>query len=453
MADIFRKKALEKLSSPEQLDKMIVINSPMSRLALIGGAFIIIAVLIWGIFGRIPITKEGSGILLQDGELTSVYSKTQGVVVKSYVSSGDEVKKGDVLFEVSSEELAQRVADLEDRINKVDAVTFGSSNDIVTSDNQPLMDIKNQEPNLSLEANAYKAQLDELNKQYKSKKKMVAELEAVMDSTKAAYEADSINQAKASAAQLAYSEYSTANAELNSIAAQVSSAKVQAESGSDASSVQKATLRKQFDSAKAAIMDGLNRELETYYKLEKGQQIKASADGTVFSTMVSNGSEVGVDMEVARINERGGEVGYTAVYYMQLSNGKNIKEGMKVNIYPSTCPKEEYGHMSGTVVKVADFVTSYSDLQSRVGDMMLTETFAGNGPVVEVVCEIEKDETTASGFAWTSEKGETVELKGGTLLGGSVVIEEARPISMLIPKIKEKLNTQIEPEADKENSK
>ena len=58
MADIFRRKSLDRLSSPEQLDKMIVINSPMTWLALAGGAIIIAIVVIWGILGRVPIPKK-----------------------------------------------------------------------------------------------------------------------------------------------------------------------------------------------------------------------------------------------------------------------------------------------------------------------------------------------------------------------------------------------------------
>ena len=448
MADIFRKKALEKLSSPEQLDKMIVINSPMTWLALAGGALIIAAALIWGIFGRIPITEEGGGILLQNGELTSVYAGTQGVVTKSHVSSGDVVKAGDVLFEVDSDEISAMAEDLEERIEKVEAVTFDSSGDTVTADNQSLMDIKNQAPSVHLERNAYQAQYEELNRQYIAAKDEVSDLKQKMEEAKAAYEADSMNSQKAAAAELAVSKYETAKASMDSLKSQADLAKSQAESGSNAAEAQSGMLRQQFDSTKAAIIDGLQQELQQCYDLQEGHEIKAETDGTVFSTLVSNGSTVTIDTEVARINETEEDGKLHAVFFMQIGNGKKIKEGMKVNIYPTTLPKEEYGHMTGTVTAVADFVTSYSDLQARVGDLMLTEAFAGSGPVVEVICEIDTDENTASGFAWTSKKGETAELSGGTMLGGGLVIEEVAPISMLIPKLKEKFNAQIEPKSE-----
>ena len=40
MAEIFRKSALEKLSSPEQLDKMIVITSPSFWLSMVGAGIV-----------------------------------------------------------------------------------------------------------------------------------------------------------------------------------------------------------------------------------------------------------------------------------------------------------------------------------------------------------------------------------------------------------------------------
>ena len=96
--------------------------------------------------------------------------------------------------------------------------------------------------------------------------------------------------------------------------------------------------------------------------------------------------------------------------------------------------------MTGSVVKVADYVTSAADLFTRVGDSTLAETFSAEGAVLEVVCEIERDKDTASGYAWSSKKGEGAELQEGTLLGGVVITENVPPITMLIPKLKEKFN-------------
>ena len=64
MAEIFRKSSLEKLSSPEQLDKMIVITPPSFWIALAGAGVIIVAALVWSILGRLPINVEATGIYI-----------------------------------------------------------------------------------------------------------------------------------------------------------------------------------------------------------------------------------------------------------------------------------------------------------------------------------------------------------------------------------------------------
>ncbi|MBP5632354.1 MAG: NHLP bacteriocin system secretion protein, partial [Clostridia bacterium] len=63
MADIFRKSSIEKLSNPEQLDRAITVSSPMSWLALLGVLVVIVAVVIWSIFGKLPTTVSVSGVI------------------------------------------------------------------------------------------------------------------------------------------------------------------------------------------------------------------------------------------------------------------------------------------------------------------------------------------------------------------------------------------------------
>ena len=56
MSGLFRKAALERLSSPEQLDKAIVVSSPVSWLALIGVTVIIVAGILWLVYGDLPVS-------------------------------------------------------------------------------------------------------------------------------------------------------------------------------------------------------------------------------------------------------------------------------------------------------------------------------------------------------------------------------------------------------------
>jgi len=55
MGGLFRKDALERLSSPEQLDKAIIVSNPVSWLVLIGLTIIIAAGILWLIYGGLPV--------------------------------------------------------------------------------------------------------------------------------------------------------------------------------------------------------------------------------------------------------------------------------------------------------------------------------------------------------------------------------------------------------------
>lgn len=51
MAELYRKSSLERISSPDQLDTMLKISSPMSWLALAGATLIVVVTLVWAFIG------------------------------------------------------------------------------------------------------------------------------------------------------------------------------------------------------------------------------------------------------------------------------------------------------------------------------------------------------------------------------------------------------------------
>ncbi|MCL4102160.1 hypothetical protein [Fibrobacter sp. HC4] len=69
---LFRKTALEKISSPEQLDKMIVAISPSSWIAIVGGFVIVFCVALWSFLGTLPQSITAEGVFLDSDESTLV---------------------------------------------------------------------------------------------------------------------------------------------------------------------------------------------------------------------------------------------------------------------------------------------------------------------------------------------------------------------------------------------
>lgn len=72
---IFRKESLERLSSPERLDQLMQVVSPRSWLPLVALGSIVGVAVIWSIYGRIPITVEGRGVLIYPSNVVPLQSK------------------------------------------------------------------------------------------------------------------------------------------------------------------------------------------------------------------------------------------------------------------------------------------------------------------------------------------------------------------------------------------
>src|SRR6516162_3884737 len=71
-SSIFRKAALERLSSPEQLDYLMSITSPIAWVALAAIGTLCFLIVLWGFFGVIPGKVSGKGILIRGGSVFDV---------------------------------------------------------------------------------------------------------------------------------------------------------------------------------------------------------------------------------------------------------------------------------------------------------------------------------------------------------------------------------------------
>lgn len=95
--NIFRESALERLSSPEQLDQLMTITSPRGWLSLAAVAVVLMAAIVWGVFGRVATTTTGQGIIIRAGGSFSVPALDGGQLDEVLVKRGDELKSGQVV--------------------------------------------------------------------------------------------------------------------------------------------------------------------------------------------------------------------------------------------------------------------------------------------------------------------------------------------------------------------
>ena len=101
---IFRKSAMERLTSPEQLEQRITIISRGGFLGLVAILLLVATALVWAIFGTVSTAVSGDGYLTNDLDGVKVISVTQpGLVESILLGAGDTVKKGDAVLRLTQD--------------------------------------------------------------------------------------------------------------------------------------------------------------------------------------------------------------------------------------------------------------------------------------------------------------------------------------------------------------
>ena len=94
---IFRKKSVDKMSSPEQLNDYVKVTNPGVWMALAAIAVLLIGICIWGVFGKLE-TKLTVAAVSRDGQ-TVLYVKEDDI---SSVKENMSVYIGDGTYKVTS---------------------------------------------------------------------------------------------------------------------------------------------------------------------------------------------------------------------------------------------------------------------------------------------------------------------------------------------------------------
>lgn len=97
---IFSQEALNKMRSPEKLDMILPITTPITWMGLIAVAVAIFSVILWSIFGSFTVKAEGMGIIMDSQGVTNITTLFGGKIDQIYIHNGEKIKKGDKIAHI-----------------------------------------------------------------------------------------------------------------------------------------------------------------------------------------------------------------------------------------------------------------------------------------------------------------------------------------------------------------
>lgn len=410
---IFRSVALERLSSPEQIDQLMQVTTARGWLLLVGVGALLATALVWGVLGNVPERIGGRGILIRSGGVLDVEAPGEGRVTDVAVRVGDVVSEGQVVARIARQDLVLRIQQARGEVGELrrrhgEQQRFGQR------------DVQLQ--------GAYRAQRRE-------------QLRASIESGQSTLR--TLNERIASEAELVQQGLITRQAllartqERDGVEERVRQSRselvqLDAEGGQVTNQNQKAVQESQ-----AAVTEAERELARLESELRTTSEVTSPYTGRVLEVMAEQGSMVDRGQPILTVDLTGKAVkGLEAILYIPSVHGKKIKPGMEVQIAPSTVKKEEFGYLLGTVTYVSDFPVTPQGMTRVLKNEQLVSTLSGDDAPYEIHVDLLPDPDNLSTYRWTSAEGPPLRIQSGTLATAGIVVERRRPILMVIPQLR-----------------
>lgn len=427
--EIFRKVALERMSSPEQLDQMITITTPLGWLSLLAISGLLLLAILWGMYGSVPTKVKGQGIILRQGGVTSVQAAAAGKITKLNVGVGDVIQKGQIIARLGQDQLLDQIEKAQLQLKNLE-ISFQEKNKYgeeaasiqLKQINLDKMNLEQHIKNLELQVKAENVLKEQQQKLKEGFEKL--EKEGIISKNKvleAENEIVRIDQ-----------NISTLKLEVEKTKNQLNDLLLSAKDITNTKTFDELTQAQEIEQAKLEI-----RNLQNAFA--KNSQVVSESSGRVLEVSVREGNLVSAGGTLLLIEEvtRGNEL--EAVLYFSSLTGKQIEKGMDAEIAPSIIKREEYGFIKGTVLAVDKYPSTLAMVIQTLQNQALAQMLSADSAPIKVVVDLIPDATTESGYKWSSSKGPSITMTSGTICSAEVIVKDQAPITLVIPILKKYL--------------
>ncbi len=465
---LFRQESLERLSSPESLDRLMEVVNPRAWIPLTTVGFLTATALVWSIFGRIPVTIQGAGVLVYPSTVVPLQSKSAGQLLELKIKEGDTIAKGDVIAKVDRKDLQEKLDLAEAKLAQLKIQNSEASLVQSQREKQDIRSIQEQKQALEerlrivqnltptikdkgLSALQRKRQnlksrrqtLEELRPTYKlrlEKRRVLLERGAISEDVflqaKQEY-LDNISNVDRINGELkdievqeanAYRQYLTNLNEIKNIKAQI-----QEVNSKRANLVQQDL---QNSTVRTKEIQETNRQItQIQQEINNQGQIISQHTGKILELTVNPGQVINAGTRIATMNTDRQQSNLVGITYFPVKDGKKIEPGMEIQITPQTVKRERFGGIVGTVTQVSPFPITTEAAAKKVGSTQIISGLVSQQQpvVIQISANLNPDEQTFSGFEWSSSSGPQLKMSPGTTTSARVKVEERAPITFILP--------------------
>ncbi|HAA30895.1 MAG TPA: NHLP bacteriocin system secretion protein [Cyanobacteria bacterium UBA8553] len=465
---VFRKESLERLSSPERLDQLMQVVSPKSWLPLTSLGALVTVAITWSIYGRIPITVEGRGVLIYPSKVVPFQSKSSGQLLSLNVKVGDVVKKGKVLGTIDQTELRKQLQQQRNKLTELQSQDLAVSSLQMQRTDLDKKAIQQQRQTLQQSLQATQAvtpilrekglvaigrDRQTLQQRLKTFQELVPTFKQRWNSREMIHKEGAISSDQVLQAKQEYlsslTNISEAESQLKQLDVKEADAQRQYLENLSQITKLKADLREldskvasqaqqdlETSTSRKKEIQEVKREIaKLELQISNNSQIISQYSGRVLEVTVNPGQVIDAGTRLGSIDAENPSSKLVGMTYFTVGDGKKIQPGMTVQITPQTIKRERFGGIVGTITTVSAFPITKEAAANVVGNPEVVAGLASDKQegLMQVFADLEHDSTTFTGYKWSSSKGPQLKVSSGTTTTVRVKVEERAPITFVLP--------------------
>jgi HlyD family secretion protein len=426
---LFRPKALERISSPDRLDQLMHVVSAKDWIPIVTLIGLFGVGVAWSVWGSVPTLVNGRGVLLRPSRIVQIQTLGGGRLESFHARIGDTVREGDLLGRVDQPELREKIHE-----NREFVVTLRAQDGIkkAVEDRQE----KLQQEQDRLERRFLEAQRKNLEAGLADARALHPALERRLESLT---KAESLGLTAPSGLDLvtAQSSFRDNDARISDYTARLEQIdgqlkQIETRFGVLVQEHTEASIARQNQ-----ISDLQNQISMGGLQLTKSAEIRGAYAGTVTEVFAASGQVLAPGARLISLDIEDGGAQPLSVSYFPVRDGKRIRPGMRIQVTPDTVDRERFGGIVGKVLSVSRLPVTKEGAMNTVGNPEIVSALMGDGAYIEVTTQLETDPSTFSGYRWSSSRGPQLKMTSGVTTISRVTVESRAPITYLIPILRE----------------